>query len=131
VNCFFFLWRGGFLLLLVMPTDDELEQHIRNILNLLQRFEEAELQRMANEKRHDADFAALYSIMRELAGQAGISSEKFSQHFQLRQAVFLERLLLRAKKKDAGLAARIDRRSQDEIPTADGYPPLFSPEASR
>jgi hypothetical protein len=80
---------------------------------------------LANDKFSDARFFALYSIVMDLAKREGISPEEFARHHKKREQHFHERLLQKVEDRDPTLAAEIDKRSIDSVPTSDRYPPLF------
>jgi hypothetical protein len=110
-----------------MAPSQELEAAIRELREDLAAQSSINIYALVGEKKDRAHFLALQSIVRELAGHAGIHPQRFLKHYLLRQTYFHDRLLRRLEDQSPSLAARIDARDQEQVPLAEGYPPLFSP----
>lgn len=67
----------------------------------------------------------LTSMVAEVCIHLGISKERFLQHLQGRYAQALDRRLKGAQAVDDGISAALDTRGLHEVPTEEGYPPLF------
>jgi hypothetical protein len=61
----------------------------------------------------------------ELAVHSGVSEAHVAACFRERFLHFQEQRLLEYEKADPGLAAQIDNRVEGEIPTNQGFRPLF------
>jgi len=112
--------------------DKETDEVIRGLAARLERLEKHDQQAEAadviegsNVALQEAKFAALYSMVQELAAHEGISEEQFLKHFQKRVRVHRDRLLKIAEDINPNWAGQIDERDQDEMPESESYPPLF------
>ena len=99
----------------------------KRLADLEKYFADWQRHQLTNAKENDARELALYTIVSELAQRLGLSSAEVRQHYKIRTAWMLDRLLQKVESKEPTVAAEIDKRKIDEVPTADGYPPLFPP----
>jgi hypothetical protein len=111
-----------------------IEEIIRGLTVRLERLEKqdeqaevAAVMQGRNTALQEAKFAALYSMVQELAAHEGISEELFLEHFQKRVRIYQDRLLQIAEDINPNWAGQIDERDQGEMPESESYPPLFPP----
>ena len=75
--------------------------------------------------RLEAQVEALVSLLGELASQSGVSAEHVASCFRERFVHFQDQRLQETEKASPDLAAHIDTRVSGEIPTNEGFRPLF------
>lgn len=107
-----------------MPNPD-IEARIAELEELSDIQESSRTATMQSGFWHSAEFAALKSVVRELALQAGVSCNAFDEHMKLRQKVFHDHFLRKLEDFSTRRSAELDDRTLDEVPTTDGFPPLF------
>ncbi len=73
----------------------------------------------------EARFQALWSLTQEIGEHLGIDGERFLQHFEGRVRFYQDRNLQIAENISPSLAAQIDGRDPNEVPTEEFPPPLF------
>jgi hypothetical protein len=78
-----------------------------------------------NVVEQQAKFAALYSIVQELAAHERVSEEQFLQRFQERVLHYRDYFLRIAENINPNWAGQIDVRGQSDMPEGESYPPLF------
>jgi hypothetical protein len=106
----------------------ELEVAVRALSQFPELHSEFETTTMQRELVMDAETRALVSIVRELAGRAGVSREGFDEHFRIRLLYWIEELLLRAGDHDPDLGERLaDGISLEGGPESSNIPSLFDP----
>src|SRR3954469_261411 len=72
----------------------------------------------------EARFAALETLVQELAVREGLSKEQFAKHYEERARFFHDRCLRIAEDIDPSMAGRIDVRGPADMPEGESYPPL-------
>jgi hypothetical protein len=75
--------------------------------------------------RLEAQVQALVSLLGEFASRNGVSSEHVASCFRERFLHFEDLRLQETEKASSDLAAHIDTRVPGEIPTHEGFRPLF------
>lgn len=112
--------------------DNETAEIIRKLIARLeylekheQQAEQAAVVEGSNFAQVQARFAALYSIIQELAAHEGISEEQFLKHFEERVRHYHDYFLRTAENINPNWAAQIDERGLGEMPESESYPPLF------
>jgi len=78
---------------------------------------------MADQARETAEKMAMKTLVAELAMNAGITEERFVEALDERRRFFLDQLF--QDSGEDGFTAKMDDREIDEIPTNEGYTPLF------
>ena len=113
-------------------NDSELEQRLQHLEQRLSQSEAlnadhgaADHRKISGGIRDTAKLLALRSLVQELAVSAGVSPERADSTFQRRTLYYLDCLHQMTERKDAGLAAQIDDRNLEEVPTDHAFPALF------
>ena len=75
--------------------------------------------------RLEAQVEALVSLLGELASLSGVSPDHVAACFRERFLHFQDQKLQETEKASPDLAAHIDTRASGEIPTHEGFRPLF------
>jgi chemotaxis regulatin CheY-phosphate phosphatase CheZ len=76
--------------------------------------------------RLEAQVKSLVSVLGELASQSGVSPAHVAACFRERFVYFQDQHLQKTEATSPDLAAHIDTRVPGEIPTEQGFRPLFS-----
>lgn len=103
------------------------EKRLDDFMGLLEQQSTDRETRMGFEEEQSARFWALYQIVIELAEREGVTRDDFGAHFMLRYRLLHDQALARSRQIDAGYAARIDRRTLEEVPTYESCPSIFDP----
>jgi hypothetical protein len=78
-----------------------------------------------NELMDDAKVMAIYSIVQELAEKAGVDSERFLKHYEIRFRWWHDYYLRRAEDSSPALAAELDPRTLAQAAVSPTYPSIF------
>ena len=81
--------------------------------------------RMANEKMENAKTMALYSIIQDLAANAGVSDESFLMHYKTRFRWWHDYYLRQIEDTNPSLAGTLDTRALDQVFVDQSYPSIF------
>jgi hypothetical protein len=79
----------------------------------------------------NAKVMTLWSLVKELAEHEGISPEDLNTHYNLRYKFHQAEALGDAEDQNPELAAAVDTRPQQSVPTGEPYPPLFPKQTDR
>lgn len=105
----------------------QLEQRIAKLEALQKVNSDFAIPKQRASDKSAAAFLALRSFVFDLVIRAGASPEHVDSCWKERIKYFLDQLRTDAEGIDPGLAAEIDDRSPDEVPTSEIYQPLFPP----
>jgi hypothetical protein len=104
---------------------DGIESRLKLVEELLAAMSERDTIDLTTEQMDDARVMALYTIVQELAENAGIPQEEFLRHYETRFRWWHDYYLVKAEDVNPQRAAAIDPRSIDESDVAPTYPPIF------
>lgn len=108
--------------------DKELNEIIKRLEHLENQNEQAEVAAVMegqNGVLREAKFAALFSLVHELAAREGVSQEQFVKHFEERVRFYRDYYLRIAENINPNWAGQIDVRGLTEMPDSESYSPLF------
>lgn len=107
-----------------------IEDRLLLLEKIVMGMDERETVRMSNGLMDDAMAMALYSIVSELAQAAGISSDAFFQHYQIRFRWWHDYYLRHAEDLSSGLAASLDPRTIEQANVPLTFSSIFGPPSS-
>ena len=107
-----------------MTTLQQLEDRLNFLEGLVKKMCDLNTANLVNEQMDDATVMAIYSIAQDLAVKAGVSSEVFLKHYQIRFRWWHDYFLQRAEDTNPALAAEIDPRSVSESAVEATYPEM-------
>jgi len=110
-----------------MSKIEQLEKRLSELEQLVSSMCELNTAELVNEKLDDAKVMAIYSIALDLAIHAGVSSEDFLKHYEIRFRWWHDYYLRQVEEQTPSLAAEIDLRSVSECGVEPTYPSIFEP----
>jgi len=108
-----------------MPDQASLERRLATIESILLTMGKSSTIDLATRQTDDANFMALYSIVRELANRAGVSDELFLRHYDARFRWWHDYFLRRVEDRDPERAAEIDYRTLEQASTETSFRSIF------
>ena len=105
---------------------NDIERRVTSIEQLITESERLRTLTRSDQMVQDSRYWTLHSMVKELAIHAGLSEDSFLHHFDLRKNHYHDRFLRSAESVAPGRAAELDKRTLDEVPTEDGFPPMLS-----
>lgn len=111
-------------------NNEQLEKRIAELEDLVSSMCKLNTAELVNEQLDDAKVMAIYSVVLDLACHAGVSSENFLKHYEIRFRWWHDYYLGKVEEKSASLAAEIDLRSLSECNVEPTYPSIFDPPES-
>jgi len=109
-----------------MSTIEELEKRLDDLRELVFNLSDRNEQRDKTELMEQAKVSAIYSIALDLADRAGVSSEAFSKHYEVRFRWWHD-YLREVEALNPSLAAELDPRSVEQAEVGKLYPSIFDP----
>lgn len=102
-----------------------IESRLKLVEELLKAMTQRDMIDLANEQMDDAKVMALYTIVQELAENAGIPQEECLRHYETRFRWWHDYYLRRVEDVSPERAAEIDPRAVADADVEPTYPPLF------
>ncbi len=109
-----------------MDRISALEQRISQLEASVSNLEDCNRGNVTAFMRMKAQNSAAHSLLFEVTEMHGLPTDVISEHFRVRTAYYLDRLLCDAEKASPQLGAVLDDREEEEVPEFNGYPPLFT-----
>jgi hypothetical protein len=106
---------------------EELEQRVKALEGLVSSLSSANIGALENELHDDAKMMVLHTMVADLAEKAGVPVENFQRHYAIRYRWWHSYYLNRAERIDPGLAAKLDRRTPEQVSDGEAYPSIFDP----
>ena len=105
----------------------DLEEAVEALHQLVNTMSDLPISDSRNELLDDALVMALLTIVLDLADRAGVSSDTFRKHVEIRRRWWHDFYLRKAEDVSAEGAAELDWRTVEQANVGDSYPSIFDP----
>ena len=106
---------------------ENLQARVKALEELIHSMVGLNTQDFVNEKMDDAKVMAIYSMVQDLAEKAGVPTDEFLKHYEIRFRWWHDYYLRKAESISPAFAAEIDPRTIEEAGVSESYPSIFEP----